>query len=54
MNLPTQDNLLRWYKVNMALPMTKENKFWLGWEKNKLFLRKMKYRNTLKRNNVFL
>lgn len=39
--LMTQENLLRWYKINTKLPMTKENKFWLNWEKNYLFVRKM-------------
>src|SRR5689334_17503116 len=36
-------NLKRWYNVNKVLPMNKENKFWLHWEKNKLFLRRLKY-----------
>jgi len=35
------ENLKRWYNVNKVLPMSSENKFWLIWEKNKLFVRKM-------------
>jgi hypothetical protein len=40
--LPSKDNLLRWYKVNMKLPMKKDNKFWLVWEKRQLLVRRLK------------
>jgi len=41
MILPTTKNLLRWYKINMVLPMTSENKKWLIWEKQKLSVRRL-------------
>lgn len=40
--MASKENLLRWYKVQIRIKMTPENKFWLHWEKNKLFIKRLK------------
>lgn len=36
-------NLIRWYNVQLQIPMKEENKFWYQWEKNRLFIHRLKH-----------
>lgn len=38
---PLKANLLLWYRWNKSFIMTKENKFWLIWVKNRLFKKRL-------------